>query len=137
MTWWVWLLLGLGLLAAGAGINRAEGQKQQVLEASEATRQRQINEAEGQAEAILAIAKATAEGLRAVAEQISQRGGYEAVQLRVAENYLVRFGELAKAGTTMILPTNLADVAAMVQTAMSAVKQAQAPPPAAAPPPAR
>ena len=120
-----------------AAINRAEGQKQQVIKASEATRQRQINEAEGQAEAILAIAKATAEGLRAVAEQISQRGGYEAVQLRVAENYLVRFGELAKAGTTMILPTNLADVAAMVQTAMSAVKQAQAPPPAAASPPAR
>ena len=66
MTWWVWLLLGLGLLAAEAAINRAEGQKQHVLKASEATRQRQIDEAEGQAEAILAIAKATAEGLRAV-----------------------------------------------------------------------
>ncbi len=117
-----------------AAINRAEGQKQQVIKASEAAKQRQINEAEGQAAAILAVARATAEGLKAVAQQIGQPGGFEAVQLRVAENYLTRFGEVAKAGTTMILPTNLADVAAMVQTAMTAIRQSSAPP---APPAAR
>src|SRR5580765_1283931 len=80
-----------------AAINNAEGQKQQVIKASEAKKQQQINEAEGAAAAILAIAAATSEGIRKVAETIQTPGGYEAVQLRVAEQYIVRFGELAKA----------------------------------------
>src|SRR5512140_139493 len=71
-----------------AAINNAEGEKQQVIKASEAKRQKQNNEAEGQANAILAVASATAEGLRKVAEAIGHPGGVEAVQLRVAEQYV-------------------------------------------------
>ena len=71
-----------------AAINSAEGEKQQVIKASEAKKQQQINEAEGQAAAILAVAEATAEGIRKVAEAIKLPGGYEAVQLRVAEQYI-------------------------------------------------
>ena len=79
-----------------AAINTAEGDKQQIIKASEATRQQQINEAEGQAAAILAVATRTAEGIRRVAEAIRLPGGYEAVQLRVAEQYIAQFGELAE-----------------------------------------
>ncbi len=106
-----------------AVINQAEGDKQQVIKASEARRQQQINEAEGQANAILAVAKATAEGIRQVAEAIKQPGGIEATQLRVAEQYVTQFGELAQKTNTMILPANVADVAGMVATAMKVFKQ--------------
>src|SRR6187399_1539483 len=101
-----------------AAINSAEGEKQQVIKASEANRQQQINEAEGQASAILAVATATAEGIRQVAQAINAPGGLEATQLRVAEQYVEQFGQLARKGTTVILPANVADVAAMVTTAM-------------------
>ena len=106
-----------------AAINRAEGEKQQVIKASEARRQQQINEAEGQAQAILAVATATAEGIRRVAERISQPGGVEATQLRVAEQYVDRFGQLAQKTNTLILPANVADTAAMVATAMRVFQQ--------------
>lgn len=106
-----------------ASINNAEGEKQQVIKASEANKQQQINEAEGQAHAILTVAAATAEGIRKVAEAIQTSGGYEAVQLKVAEQYVQQFGHLAKTNNTMILPANLTDIAAIVQTAMSAVKK--------------
>jgi regulator of protease activity HflC (stomatin/prohibitin superfamily) len=106
-----------------AAINQAEGEKQQVIKQSEAHRQQQINEAEGQASAILAIASATAEGIRKVAESINVPGGTEAVQLRVAEQYIERFGELAKAGNSLIVPANLTDVAAMVATAMNVMER--------------
>ena len=106
-----------------AAINAAEGEKQQVIKASEARRQQQINEAEGQANAILAVATATAEGIRQVAIAIKEPGGLEATQLRVAEQYLVQFGELAQKTNTMILPANVADVASMVATAMRVFKQ--------------
>ena len=105
-----------------AVINNAEGDKQQVIKASEAKRQQQINEAEGQAAAILAVATATAEGIRKVAETIQQPGGMEATQLRVAEQYVKQFGELAKAGNTVVLPANVADVASMVTLAMKVFK---------------
>src|SRR5262244_3111779 len=82
-----------------AAINSAEGEKQQVIKASEATKQQQINEAEGQAQAIRAVAAATAEGIRQVAEAIILPGGYEAVQLRVAEQYIGQFGAIAKQST--------------------------------------
>jgi regulator of protease activity HflC (stomatin/prohibitin superfamily) len=101
-----------------AAINTAEGEKQQVIKASEARRQQQINEAEGQASAILAVASATAEGIRQVAAAIQAPGGLEATQLRVAEQYVHQFGNLAREGNTVILPANVADVAAMVSTAM-------------------
>lgn len=106
-----------------AAINQAEGEKQQVIKASEAKKQQQINEAEGAASAILAIAQATAEGLRKVAETIQVPGGQEAVQLRVAEQYITKFGELAKATNTLILPATVSDVGAMIALAMNAVRQ--------------
>src|SRR5258705_1547397 len=96
-----------------AAINQAEGQKQQVIKASEAKKQQQINEAEGAASAILAIASATADGIRKVAETIQMPGGREAVQLRVAEQYINRFGELAQAGNTFVIPANIADLTSM------------------------
>jgi regulator of protease activity HflC (stomatin/prohibitin superfamily) len=107
-----------------AAVNNAEGDKQQVIKASEARRQQQINEAEGQAAAILAVARATAEGIRQVAETIRQPGGMEATQLRVAEQYITQFGELAKTNNTLILPANVADVASMVALATRVFKGA-------------
>jgi regulator of protease activity HflC (stomatin/prohibitin superfamily) len=112
-----------------AVINQAEGDKQQVIKASEAKKQQQINEAEGAASAILAIATATAEGLRKVAETIRVPGGSEAVQLRVAEQYIGKFGELAKATNTVVLPANVADIGSMITLAMSMMgKKSEAPP---------
>jgi regulator of protease activity HflC (stomatin/prohibitin superfamily) len=114
-----------------AVINAAEGDKQQTIKASEATRQRNINEAEGQAQAILAVATATAEGIRRVAESIKLDGGHEAVQLRVAEQYVTQFGKLAEGSTTLVLPASVSDIGAMVSLAMSVFKQGlpDAPPP--------
>jgi regulator of protease activity HflC (stomatin/prohibitin superfamily) len=100
-----------------AKINQAEGEKQRVIKESEATKQLQINEAEGEAQAILAIAMATAEGLRRVASALGERGGMEAMQLRVAEDYLTQFGNLAKAGNTLVVPASLSDVAGMIAMA--------------------
>ena len=104
-----------------AMVNNAEGEKQQAIKASEGNKQQQINEAEGQAAAILAVATATAEGIRKVADAIQNAGGFEAVQLRVAEQYLTQFGELAKAGNTLILPANLSDVGSMIALAMNVI----------------
>lgn len=101
-----------------AAINNAEGAKQQVIKASEANRQQQINEAEGQAQAILAVASATAEGIRRVAEAIRTDGGMEAVQLRVAEQYVEQFGNLAKNTTSVIVPASVSDMAGMIAAAM-------------------
>ena len=84
-----------------AAINTAEGEKQQVIKASEAKRQQQINEAEGQASAITAVATATAQGLREVASAIQSDGGRDAVQLRVAEQYVTQFGQLARKTTAV------------------------------------
>jgi regulator of protease activity HflC (stomatin/prohibitin superfamily) len=105
-----------------AAVNNAEGKKQQVIKESEAARQRQINEAEGQAQAILAVASATAEGLRQVAVAISHPGGPEAVQLRVAEQYVHEFGRLAKTNNTVILPANLSDIGSMIALATSVLR---------------
>jgi len=101
-----------------AAINTAEGEKQQVIKASEAKRQQQINEAEGQAAAIRAVATATAQGLREVATAIQTDGGREAVQLRVAEQYVTQFGQLARTTTAVVVPANLTDVAGMIAAAM-------------------
>jgi regulator of protease activity HflC (stomatin/prohibitin superfamily) len=104
-----------------AAINNAEGEKQQVIKASEAKKQQQINEADGQAAAILAIAQATSEGIRKVAEAITMQGGYEAVQLRVAEQYIGQFGQLAKESNTLVLPASVADVGSMIALAMNVI----------------
>jgi regulator of protease activity HflC (stomatin/prohibitin superfamily) len=106
-----------------AAINAAEGEKQQVIKASEARRQQQMNEAEGQASAILAVAAATAEGIRRVAEATQVAGGDTAVQLRVAEQYIGEFGRVIANADTIILPSNVADVASMITTAMQVMRQ--------------
>jgi regulator of protease activity HflC (stomatin/prohibitin superfamily) len=114
-----------------AAINVAEGDKQQVIKASEAKRQQQINEADGAAAAILAIATATAEGLRKVAHAIQVQGGHEAVQLRVAEQYITQFGELAKSSNTLVLPASVSDVGSMIALAMNVITRwPEATPPA-------
>jgi regulator of protease activity HflC (stomatin/prohibitin superfamily) len=109
-----------------AAINTAEGAKQQVIKASEANKQQQINEAEGQAAAILAVAEATAEGIRKIALSIQAPGGYEAVQLRVAEQYIEQFGKLAKEANTLVLPATLSDVGSMLTLAMNVIKEGKA-----------
>ena len=104
-----------------AAINTAEGMKQEVIKQSEARKLQQINEAEGEAAAITSVAIATAEGIRRVAESIKLPGGYEAVQLRVAEQYITEFGQLAKKGNTIVLPANVADVGSMMALAMKMI----------------
>lgn len=106
-----------------AAINVAEGQKERVVLESEGLKFQQINEAEGEANAILAVAQATAESIKLVAEAIKSQNGMEAVQLRVAEQYIEQFGKLAKEGNTMILPANLTDVSSIIATAMTVVKE--------------
>jgi regulator of protease activity HflC (stomatin/prohibitin superfamily) len=110
-----------------AAINTAEGEKQKVIKESEARKQRSINESQGQAAAIVAVADATAEGIRKVAEAIQGPGGYQAVQLRVAEQYITEFGNLAKQNNTVILPANLADVSSIIATAMNVIRQGESP----------
>ena len=102
-----------------AKINQAEGEKQRVIKESEAAKEQQINEAQGEAAAILSVAEATAEGLKKVAEALNAEGGDKAMQLRVAEDYLERFGSLAKEGNTLIVPANLSDVSSMIGAATS------------------
>ena len=116
-----------------AAINTAEGAKQEVIKASEARRQQQINEAEGEASAIMAVARATAEGIREVANAIGMPGGAEAVQLRVAEQYITEFGKLAKSSNTLVIPANTSDIAGMLATAMQVLRTADGAGPAAPP----
>ncbi len=105
-----------------AKINEAEGEKQRVIKESEAAKQQQINEAQGEAEAILAVATATAEGLRRVANSVIAEGGAEAMQLRIAEQYVAEFGNLAKTGNTYVVPANLADLTSMMALATDIAK---------------
>ena len=104
-------------------INRAEGDRQDAILRSEGEKQRRINEAEGHAQEILAIAQATAEGLHTIAKQLQMPGGREAANLRVAEKYVAEFGNLAKTSNTLIIPSNIADLTAMVSTAMTAFQK--------------
>ncbi|MBR5592354.1 MAG: paraslipin [Kiritimatiellae bacterium] len=107
-----------------ARINRAEGEKQEAIAKSEGEKLRRINEAEGRSQEILLVAKATAEGLTAIAESISQNdGGTDAVNLRLAEQYIAEFGKLAKEGTTMVLPSNLADIASVLKMATGVIQK--------------
>ncbi len=103
-----------------AQINVSEGIKQEKVNLSEAEKIRQINEAEGKAREIELIAEATATGLRKVAETINGPGGAEAVRLRIAEQYIREFGNIAKVGNTLVIPAQLGDVASMVAMATKA-----------------
>jgi regulator of protease activity HflC (stomatin/prohibitin superfamily) len=104
-----------------AKVNQAEGEKQRVIKESEASRSRQINEAEGQAQAILATA--TAEGLRRVAESLRAEGGIDAMRLRIAEQYVAQFGNLAREGNTFVVPANLGDVSSMLALATAFLRR--------------
>ncbi len=99
-----------------AKINRAEGDKQEAIARSEGERMKRINEAEGRAQEIERVAMATARGIREIATAIAAPGGSQAVNLRIAEQYLGEFGKLATKSNTMIIPANLTDVAGTVAT---------------------
>jgi regulator of protease activity HflC (stomatin/prohibitin superfamily) len=105
-----------------AKINRAEGDKQELIARSEGEMQKRINEADGRAGEIERVAKATATGLREIALAINEKGGINAVNLRIAEQYVNEFGNLAKTNNTIILPANLTDLAGMVTTVTSVLK---------------
>jgi regulator of protease activity HflC (stomatin/prohibitin superfamily) len=105
-----------------AKINRSEGDRQELIYRSEGEKQKRINEAEGRAAEIERVATATANGLREIAAAINERGGINAVNLRIAEQYLGEFGNLAKTNNTIILPSNLTDLAGMVATVTSVLK---------------
>ena len=115
-------------------INIAEAEKAKVVLESEASKINQINRAEGEASAIREIAQATADGIRLVAEAICERGGSDAVALRVAEKYVEAFSKLAKASTTVLLPAAGNDPAAMVTQALTIFSRLQQNPGAEKPP---
>jgi regulator of protease activity HflC (stomatin/prohibitin superfamily) len=102
-----------------AKINNADGDKQEFILKSEGEKMRRINEAAGRASEIEQVAVATANGLRAISKAISEENGLNAVNLRIAEQYLMAFSGLAKTNNTMILPSNLSDIAGIVATATS------------------
>ena len=103
-------------------INLATGAREAAIAQSEGDKQAEINTAQGEAAAILARAEATAKAIRQIADAIESPGGLQAVNLRIAEQYIGEFGKLAKTNNTLILPTNVADVASMIATAMTVVK---------------
>ena len=109
-----------------AKINVSEGEKQELINLSEAEKQKQINEAEGKAREIELLAEATAQGIRTIASAINEKGGLDAVNLRVAEQYVTQFGKLAQESNTLILPSNVSDVASFVGTVTTAMSQLKA-----------
>ncbi|XP_060963545.1 uncharacterized protein LOC133033032 [Cannabis sativa] len=105
-----------------AHINIADGKKSSVILESEAARINQVNRAQGEAEAILAKAKATAEGLAVVSKTLKENGGVEAASLRIAEQYIQAFSNIAKEGTTMLLPSSASNPANMMAQALTMYK---------------
>ncbi len=99
-----------------ARINRAEGMKKEAISVSEGEMQKRINEAEGRSQEILKIASATAESIKKVAESINSEGGADAVNLRIAEQYISEFGKIAKESTSLVIPTDLSDIAGAVKS---------------------
>lgn len=97
-----------------AKINVADASRQEAIALSEGEKQKRINEAEGRAFEIERVAEATASGVRKIAVAIGEEGGQQAVDLRVAEQYITAFGELAKENNTMIIPNNLADISGVI-----------------------
>ena len=104
-------------------INRAEGEKQQMIAQSEGEKQKRINEAEGRAAEIEKVAMATAMGIREIAKSINEEGGSSAVNLRIAEQYINEFGKLAQTNNSMIIPTDLADIAGVIKTATAVLQK--------------
>ncbi|MBW9107386.1 SPFH domain-containing protein [Paraburkholderia phenoliruptrix] len=116
------------LIAASEGrkqeqINIASGGREAAIQKSEGERQAAINQAQGQAAAILAVADANSQAIQKIAAAIQSNGGMEAVNLKVAEQYVNAFGNLAKQGTTLIVPGNLADMSSMIASALAIVNK--------------
>ena len=107
-------------------INLAEGEKQAAILTSEGQKQSAINKAQGEATALRVVADATAAAVNVVAEAIGKEGGLQAANLKVAELYIAALGNLAKTNNTMIVPTNLADVASVVASAMTVLDKTRA-----------
>ena len=105
-----------------ARINVSVGDRQETINLSEAEKLKQINEAEGRAQEIKLVAEATAAGIRDVASALTENGGREAVNLRIAEQWVSQFGQLAKTNNTMIVPAQLGDVATLVSTVMKSME---------------
>ena len=115
------------LIAASEGrkqeqINIATGEREAAIARSEGEKQASINRAQGQAAAILEIAQASAEAIRKTAAAIQSPGGTDAVNLKVAEQYVNAFGQLARTNNTLIVPANLGDMSSLIATAMQVVK---------------
>ncbi|GAA5785840.1 paraslipin [Chitiniphilus shinanonensis] len=113
-------------LASGereAAIQRSQGEMQAAINESEGQKQAQINMATGEAEALRLVARANAEAIAAVGHAIELEGGIEAVNLKIAEQYVAAFSNIAKQGNTMLLPTNASDIATLVATATSVIRQ--------------
>jgi len=102
-------------------INRAEGRRQAMIAESEGEKQKRINEAEGRAQEIERVAEATARGIEKIAHAITRTGGTEAVNLRLAEQYIKEFGNLAQKNNSMIIPTDLSNVAGFIAAAQKVV----------------
>ena len=105
-----------------AKINRAEGEKQQAIAISEGEKQKRINEAQGHAQEIMLVANATATGLREISKACMEPGGTNAINLRLAEQYITEFGRLAKTNNSVIIPADLANVGGFIKAAVSVVK---------------
>ena len=103
-------------------INIAWGAREAAIHKSEGERQAQINQAQGQASAILAVAEANAQAIEKVGAAIQTGGGMEAVNLKIAEQYIGAFGNIAKQGNTLIVPGNLSDMSSMIASALAIVK---------------
>ncbi len=106
-----------------AKINRAEGDRQEAIARSEGEKQRRINEADGRAVEIERVANATAAGIRSIAAAINEPGGSDAVNLRVAEQYIGEFGKIAQETNSVVIPANLSDVAGIIKTATTVLKK--------------
>lgn len=106
-----------------ARINIAEGVKQEMIATSEGEKMKRINEAEGKGQEIERVAKATAQGIKEIAISINAEGGKDAVNLRVAEQYIKEFGNLAQKTNTMIIPSNMADISSLIATSMAVIKE--------------
>ena len=104
-------------------INRAEGEKCEAIAHSEGEKQKRINEAQGRAEEIRLVAEATANGIATIASAIRCEGGSDAVNLQLAEKYIAEFGKLAKVNNTMIIPSDLSDVAGFLKTAAKVIDE--------------
>lgn len=115
------------LIAASEGkrqeqINLASGAREAAIQKSEGERQAAINKAQGEAAAILAVAEANAQAIEKIGHAIRGEGGAEAVNLKVAEEYVAAFGNLAKQGNTLIVPGNLGEMSSMIASALQIVK---------------